>query len=302
MKDIQNAPLSGSPRRQRVWSIGIYSGPSPLALSPAAVNPVLNAGDVTDADALFVADPFLLLHRDIWYMYFEVLLRQSRRGVIGFATSGDGLRWKYERIALDGPFHLSYPQVFGWRDSIYMLPETLGANAVRLYRAAHFPGTFEPVCDLIEGQWADPTVFYDQGLWWMLACSTPYENRTLHLFSAEELQGPWIPHPRNPVVADDQRVARPGGRVRRVDGHLIRFAQDCVPRYGSRLRAIEILELTRASYREAERPESPVLLPSETGWNAVGMHHMDAHQLKSGGWLACVDGDRMLPGSISSVP
>jgi hypothetical protein len=302
MTDTQNA-RKGDPRRWcRVWSIGIYSGPSPLALSPAAANPVLSAGDVTDVDAYYVADPFLLRHRDTWYMYFEVLLRQSRRGVIGFATSHDGLSSKYQRIALDEPFHLAYPQVFRCRDSIYMLPETLGANAVRLYRATHFPGRFEPVCDLIEGQWADPTIFFDQGLWWMLACSTPHENRTLHLFFAEELQGPWSPHPRNPVVADDRHTARPGGRVRRIDGHLTRFAQDCVPKYGSRLRAIEILELDRASYREAERPESPVLQPSETGWNSVGMHHMDAHQLDSGGWLASVDGDMMLPEPISPAP
>jgi hypothetical protein len=294
MTDRHNAPNGDAPRRRRVWSIGIYSGPSPFAFSPAAVNPVMAAGDVTDVDAAFVADPFLIREQDTWYMYFEVLLRTSRRGVIGLATSPDGLTWKYQRIVLDEPFHLAYPQAFRSGPSIYMLPETLGANAVRLYRAAPFPDRFEPVCDLIEGQWADPSIFFDQGLWWMLACSTPYEHRTLHLFSAEELQGPWIPHPMNPVVADDRHTARPGGRVRRIDGHLIRWAQDCMTRYGSHLRAMEILELDRTTYREVERPESPILQPAEVGWNSVGMHHMDAHQLESGAWLASVDGDTMV--------
>jgi hypothetical protein len=272
----------------------MYSGRSPLALSPATVNPVLRACDVTDAEAEFVADPFLLWREGLWYMYFEVLLRESRRGVIGFASSKDGLAWQYERIALDEPFHLSYAQVFDHGDSVYMLPETLDANAVRLYRATRFPDKFEPVCNLIGGQWADPTIFFDRGFWWMFACSTPYEHRTLHLFFAEELQGPWRAHPLNPVVADDRRTARCGGRVRRMDGRLIRFAQDAMPRYGRRLRAMEILELDRDCYREVERPESPVLEPPDAGWNSNGIHHMDAHQLQSGDWLACVDGDAIL--------
>jgi hypothetical protein len=285
----------GALKGPRIWSIGMYSGRSPFALSPATVNPVLRAGDVTDADAVFVADPFLLQREGVWYMYFEVLKREPRHGVIAFASSRDGLAWKYEGIVLDEPFHLSYAQVFSHGDSAYMLPETLDANAVRLYRATSFPDKFEPVCDPIEGRWADPTIFFDQGLWWMFACSTPYEHRTLHLFFAENLTGPWRAHPLNPVVEDDRRTARCGGRVRRVDGHLIRFAQDATPRYGSRLRAMEILELDRTSYREVERPESPILAPPDTGWNSNGMHHLDAHRLPNGDWLACVDGDTTFP-------
>jgi hypothetical protein len=285
---------SGAQTGPRIWSIGVYSGRSPLALSPATANPVLTASDVADAGAESVADPFLLRRRGTWYMYFEVLLRESHRGVIGFASSRDGLTWKYERIVLDEPFHLSYPQVFSHGDEVYMVPETLGGNAVKLYRAARFPDQFEPVCDLIEGKWADPTIFFNHGLCWMFACSTPYEHRTLHLFCAEELRGPWRPHPGTPVVADDRRTGRCGGRVLRVDGRLVRLAQDATPRYGSCLRAMEILELNSTCYREMELPGSPILVPSGTGWNSNGMHHMDAHQLDSGDWLACVDGDTIL--------
>jgi hypothetical protein len=273
----------------------VYSGRSPLALLPATANPVLTASNVADAEAEFVADPFLLRRGGTWFMYFEVLLREFHRGVIGFASSGDGLTWKYEGIVLDEPFHLSYPQVFAHGDETYMVPETLGANAVKLYRASRFPDQFEPDCELIEGKWADPTIFFDHGLWWMFACSTPYEHRTLHLFCAEELRGPWRPHPGTPVVADDRRTGRCGGRVLRVDGRLIRLVQDATPRYGSRLRAMEILELNRTCYREMELPSSPILVPPDTGWNSNGMHHMDAHQLDNGDWLASVDGDTILP-------
>jgi hypothetical protein len=71
---------------------------------------------------------------------------------------------------------------------------------------------------------------------------------------------------------------------------LVRFAQDCVPLYGSRVRAFDILELNTTHYVEVENLASPVLQPNGAGWSALGMHHVDAHQQPNGSWLACVDG------------
>jgi hypothetical protein len=286
----------GDPLRwHRVWSIGIYAGPSPFELAPTTRNPVLSAVDVSDVDAYYVADPFMLRHETGWHMYFEVLLRASRRGVIGLATSSDARDWRYRGVVLEQPYHLSYPQIFAWSGAIYMLPEAIGAGAVRLFRATRFPDRFEPAGDLIEGVWADPTIFFERGLWWLLACSTPFENRTLHLFFAEQLLGPWRPHPQSPIVADDRHIARPGGRVLRLDGKLIRFAQDCIPRYGTRLQAVEMTELSRRRYAERICSANPILTPAGEGWNSVGMHHMDAHSLPDGTWIACVDGDTLVP-------
>jgi hypothetical protein len=293
----------GDPLRwHRVWSIGIYAGPSPFELAPAADNPVLTARDVSDADAYYVADPFMLRSDDGWHMYFEVLLRASRRGVIGHATSQDARAWRYRGIVLDEPFHLAYPQVFTSSGVTYMLPETIGAKAVRLYQATGFPGRFAPAGDLIEGVWADPTIYFDGGMWWLLACSTPFENRTLHLFHAEQLLGPWHSHPLNPIVPDDRHSARPGGRVFRFGDRLIRLAQDCVPRYGTRLRAIEITDLGVDRYAEKACSVDPLLAPAAQGWNSVGMHHMDAHALGDGTWIACVDGDTMMPAGLGAMP
>jgi hypothetical protein len=126
----------------------------------------------------------------------------------------------------------------------------------------------------------------------MFACLTPHQHRTLALYYADALTGPWHAHPRNPIVENDPGIGRPGGRVL-VDGdRLFRFAQDSVPVYGRQVRAFEILELTADRYREREMDESPVLTASGEGWNAVGMHHLDAHRLGPASWIACVDGRR----------
>ena len=49
--------------------------------------------------------------------------------------------------------------------------------------------------------------------------------------------------------------------------------------------------LTPTAFEEIEDAEG-ALAPSGRGWNAGGMHHVDAHCLAPGQWLACVDGFR----------
>ncbi|HEY0729749.1 MAG TPA: hypothetical protein VGD38_16825, partial [Pyrinomonadaceae bacterium] len=85
--------------------------------------PTLSKQNVTDVPTTFVADPFMI-HDGSWHMFFEVLLT-SDKGEIGLATSDNGLDWTYQQIVLREEFHLSYPYVFKWQDTYYMIPETL---------------------------------------------------------------------------------------------------------------------------------------------------------------------------------
>jgi hypothetical protein len=234
----------------------------------------------------------MLPHDRRWHMFFEVMNSETHRGEIGLATSNDALTWSYQHIVLKEPFHLSYPHVFEFRNEHFMLPETLGVNAVCLYHAEDFPSRWTPIARLLEGQFADPTIFHCNDLWWLFACSTPYQHDTLRLYFASELTGPWMEHPRSPIINGDQQRARPAGRVLKFDNKLFRFAQDCTPRYGSCVRTFEIRELTRTTYTEIETGHGPILKATGNGWNSGGMHHLDAHQLRNGTWLACVDGTR----------
>lgn len=275
-----------------MWSIGIYTGESPFQLQPPPniLNPVLTCADVTDIPAQFVADPFMVQHAGRWHMFFEVMNSETGRGEIGLATSDDALTWTYEQIVLNEAFHLSYPYVFEWRGEYYMVPETLGASAVCLYKAEDFPARWSMHQKLIDGAQADPSLVYFDDLWWLFTCATPYGHDELRLYFARDLEGPWKEHPRSPIVRNDKCRARPGGRIVQIGQRVIRFAQDCMPDYGTRVRAFEISELTRERYVETEHTRSPILSPSGKDWNAFGMHHVDAHQLRDGSWIACVDG------------
>lgn len=281
-----------APRRRAVWSIGLYAGRSPLALRPLPGNPVLTAEDVTDVSALFVADPFLLRRGGVWHLFFEVLDGSTGRGAIGWATGRPGGRWRYERIVLREPFHLSYPCVFASGDEVYMTPESCEAGCVRLYRAVRFPTLWQPVAELVGGRLADPTTFAAGGRWWMFACPAPETHDALRLYGATALGGPWREHPASPVVRDDPGLARPAGRpVRDGDGWL-RFAQDCTDAYGRQVRAMRIAELDPERYAELPCAGGPVLAPGAARWNAHRAHHLDAHRLSGGRWVACVDGAR----------
>lgn len=294
------------PSKIQVFSIGIFTGPDPCSLAPRpdVRNPVLSAAHVTDLEAEFVADPFLLRRDDQWSLFFEVMPTYVRgrpqNGVIALATSSDsGSTWEYCQVVLEEPFHLSYPHVFEAEDQIYMLPEARMSGGVRLYRAVDFPLKWEFVAELLNHEFTDATPFLHQGTWWMLLAESgeqdlagqgPVVNSVLRMYFADELTGPWVEHPMSPIVSGDPRVARPAGRVIRTEeGRLLRFAQDCRVHYGAAVVAIEITTLTRTLYEEKLMSTNPILAGSGDGWNAGGMHHVDAQHVKDA-WFAFVDG------------
>lgn len=286
-------PAQTATKRLPIWSIGIYTGETPFDLKPAEgiENPVICAKNVTDIQAGFVADPFMIKAGETWHMFFEVMNAATKKGEIGLATSEDGLTWEYRQIVLREPFHLSYPCVVYRDGEYYMTPETHEANSIRLYRADRFPDRWSLVERIMDGGWADPSIFFFEGLCWMFTSRDCRENDTLDLFYAETITGPWKPHPMNPVVNGDSRISRPGGRVLVSGNKVVRFAQDCSLGYGDQVRALEISELTRLTYGEREIDQSPVLSAGEQSWHESGMHHVDPH-LANGRWLASVDGRR----------
>jgi hypothetical protein len=69
---------------------------------------------------------------------------------------------------------------------------------------------------------------------------------------------------------------------------LYRLGQDGYPNYGHALRAFRIARLDPTAYEE-KMVEAPVVQASGKGWNSNAMHHVDAHQIGAGQWIAVVD-------------
>ncbi len=275
-------------------SIGIYSGDSPLTVGDyeKISNPVLTAENVTDIPAEFLADPFMVRENSAWYLFFEVMNARTQRGEIGLAESPDGYHWRYRKIVLKEPVHMSYPYVFKYLNEYYMVPETYLASEIRLYKAVKFPTQWVLAKVLLKNRaFKDTSLFQYDNKWWLFTETNPFvKNDTLRLYYADNLLGPWIEHPQSPVIAGDPHVARPGGRVLVLNDKIVRFAQDDYPKYGRQVRAFEITALSESDYAEREIVMFPGVKATGQGWNASGMHNLDPHQIKKNKWIACVDG------------
>ncbi len=271
------------------WSEASFEPLAPVDL-PCAGNPVFSRFNMP---AFTVADPFLFHHQDRWWLFFEVMPAPSGNGNIALATSLDGVHWTFDRVLLDTEDQLSYPLVFRWEETFYLMPDRYPTPGVAIYRCSEeaFPYGWEPAAEILTDRVVgDATLFRHADRWWILASHSG--SGTCFLWHAEEFLDPkaWCEHPMSPIAQDDRSRARPAGRVLHLAGdRLIRLAQRSNVVYGEAVRAFEILQLDTEVYAEAELPESPVLGPGAAPWNAERMHHLDAWWTGDR-WLCAVDG------------
>lgn len=275
-----------------IWSIKVFNSNTFISAPPhdnVLENPTLQAADVTDVPAEFIADPFIISHDSKFSMFFEVLDKSSGRGVIGLATSENGEKWNYEKVVLKENYHLSYPYVFKFNNEFYMIPESSEANQVKLYRAIRFPYEWEMVCELISGRYVDASVFQYKDKWWMFAA----KSGKLHLFFSDKLEGNWREHPKSPLISNNSHITRPGGRVIVDKEDIYRYTQDGKPNYGSSVRVFKIKLLSETEYQEEEINLVLSGTQKENDWRKDGMHTIDQIRTAEDNWLIVVDGHRL---------
>ncbi|WP_114578998.1 hypothetical protein [Saliphagus sp. LR7] len=262
---------------------------------PDVTNPVLSFEDVTDCKRpTGIADPFLAYENGVYHLFFEVLADDLNDPAIGHAVSDDGLEWQYDQIVLDNLGHAAYPHVFQWRDTWYMAPDSGAGSGIhfhggfaRLYRADTFPTEWtlvaRPVARL---GLVDPTIFSYKDTWYLIGGlfdgDSYYLGNCLYYADAP-VNSEWHRHPASPIHDPSSpgdrinRIARPGGRPIVADDHVDVFFQDCVRRYGDKVRAVRITDLTRETYADYELDCSPIVEAQlNGGWNHETMHHVDA--------------------------
>lgn len=272
------------------WAIGIYTGPSPLQLSPdpKVVNPVLTADQVHDLKNVdTLAHPFMMVEGSHYYMFFTTKYLKTEESGIGLGESDNGRVWHYKHLVIKEPYTLAYPDVFQWQKNYYMIVESYTQTFVRLYKATAFPDKWEYQKNLLTGDhFISPTLVRYKKIWWMFT-GVP-GNASLRLFYARDFRGPWTEHPMSPLIKNDLHTARPAGRPFILNGKLYRLGMDCLPVYGYQVHAFEITEISTTKYAE-KMLETPVVKASGRGWNAEAMHHVDTHQIGRNQWIATVD-------------
>lgn len=269
-------------RNNQPWFVLLRDSATPLdpARPQVGKNSVLVAprGD-------YWADPFVVEHEQRQLVFVEEFVGRRRLGIIVcLERLADGTAQRLG-VVLDEDSHMSYPQVFQWEGIWYMTVENSMARRVSLYRATDFPLGWTRVVDIITDRvCADPTLYHQQGMWYLFGNVAESGNGAfddLFLFVSERLEGPYRPHPGNPIVSDVRR-SRPAGQLFLSDGRLIRPAQCCVPVYGAATVFNQVTALSPTDY--GERPISrlgPDWAPSLDGCHTYNksrtLEVLDAH-------------------------
>lgn len=231
------------------WSIGVQVKGTPSA--PTNRKDLLL---IHPPDGRFYADPFLLESNGRHFLFFEDYSFPSRKGVIACCELYQDGRYSEPAVVLERDYHLSYPFVFKLGSEVYMIPETREQGTIELHRATGFPHAWTLEAVLVSDIWAtDTTLLYYRNKWWLFTAGVLRHtdpNQSLWLFHSETLLGPWLAHPKNPIVSD-LCCARPAGCFRVENGSLIRPGQDCLTTYGRAIHLRRVDVLSEDDYRES---------------------------------------------------
>lgn len=231
----------------------------------------------------FIADPFIeAVDSNKVEMLAERFDHDRKRGYIVRVREGKHGELSMETL-LEASGHLSYPYLIRHGGVKYIIPESSSAREVALYRMDEGGGRFTRVATLVKDFAAlDATVIQHEGRWWMFATDAEGpKDANLHLWHAEELQGPWHPHALNPVKLD-VRSSRPAGTPFYHEGTLYRPAQNCSVTYGGSTTINRVLRLTTTEFEEE--------VVRDLRHDPKGEYKLGFHTLAAGEGFTVVDG------------
>ena len=237
-------------------------------------------------DGHFWADPRVVVHAGTRYVFYEDYRYDLARGHIAVAALDAHGRLGPSSVALERPYHLSYPSVFQHRGAWYMVPETQANRTIEVFRCDRFPDRWQFSHVLMRDVRAvDATFLQHAGRWWLFANIAEFEGSSTHddlfaFWADDPLSTDWRPHPLNPIVSD-VGCARPAGAFVQRDGRLLRPSQDCGAQYGGAVCMNEVVALTETTYEER------CIGRLEATWDphVVAMHTVSEH-----GDLVLLDG------------
>lgn len=237
--------------------------------------------------AIMEADPFLFVHGNRIYLFYEEMLFEKGLGVIKMTSSSDLKIWSKPVIITSEPkCHFSYPFVFEDNGHIYMMPETGCDHNIRIYQAEN--GNLSNFkyyktllqrknYDNIKFDYADNCIFKYGRKYYLFSSYFDGNTYYLELYTSDSLIGEYVLHPQSPVCVSP-KYGRCGGSIFEYEGKIYRPAQDCDGAYGCQLHIFEITELTPEKFSETLLIEN--LLPQDSKLYQEGGHHFNCTTFK----------------------
>jgi hypothetical protein len=204
----------------------------------------------------FWADPHIIEKDSKYFVFIEEYIYKQRKACISVIELNKSGEHQSSCRVLEKDYHLSYPHIFQFGETYFMVPESSQNKTIELYECIEFPYRWRFVMNLMNNIIAvDTTLFYYSNIWWLFT-AMPEQTEALpkvklFLFYSEKLlSNEWTAHPQNPIVFD-MRTARPAGKISIRDGKIYRPSQDCSTSYGYSINLSEITQLTKNTYIES---------------------------------------------------
>lgn len=84
----------------------------------------------------WLADPIPFEKDGCTYLFYEAFPEETHRGYIGMMRYDvQEKKFKNHQVVLTEPFHMSFPHIFMFKNTVYMIPETNAVLQIRVYKA-----------------------------------------------------------------------------------------------------------------------------------------------------------------------
>jgi hypothetical protein len=221
----------------------------------------------------FAADPFGVVSGASAFVLFEQL--KSGKGILRIQEKG------IFSDCLEQPHHLSYPYTFENEGIWYCLPEQHTAGRLVLYKVDTLRKKLTEEAVLLQDFPAvDASIAYIDQRWYIFCTDSRNKGADvrLHIFHADKLLGPYLPHALNPVKSDI-RSSRPAGHLFAHQGKWYRPAQDSSTGYGGNICIHEITEISPDNFKE--KPVNALSPTQFSGQFIAGIHTISRYGSKT---------------------
>ncbi|WP_300438501.1 hypothetical protein [Christiangramia sp.] len=270
------------------WSIGFRTIDTPLQkIFPSERNIISHdsLNRITSSSTRFLADPFLFYEDGIYYLFFE---HQEEEGPakIALFQSPDGLNYSYKGNVIEESFHLSFPQIFKYKQDYYILPESAAINQVILYKAVNFPLEWKITDTLIKNiKLKDPAILMSDTINLITGID---ENWNQQIFRSDSLFGKWDKDASFKIKKGNE--IRPAGNFFEVNGEWFIPFQNNKEGYGTGVSLYKLRE------KKFEKVLSNQLYKSDSiKWFGRGMHHLNMNKINDEHYVV-YDGDEVKTG------
>ena len=255
------------------WVVGISRGSLDDIIRTRHFNPDIHWSTL-DSAGHQQADPFILQTQN---GAVELLVEDFRvndnYAKIARAKFDSNLRPAGHKVILDTGSHLSYPHIYREHGKVYVVPEAGKSGKLNLYSYNEPGEKLGFIKTLVELPLLDANIVKRDNKYWLfgvLRSAPPADSFELMVYFSDNLEGPFAPHPSNPIQSGLDNV-RGAGNFFEVDNVLYRPAQNCGEEYGQSITISKVEELTTTSCR---------LVPYMTAAiNKDNKHNRDIHTL-----------------------